>query len=110
MACRTVQVRACSVCSKAAEPNRPPVLFVFVSNRTSRGPKKFCSRRTRTEQWPVRFEFVRDVRENVADISRMTFGLHITSKQQLEPSVFPAIPISTLSSLAALPPHHFRYL
>jgi hypothetical protein len=76
LACRTVQVRVCSVCSvrgrteqshcsKAAEPNRPPVRFVFVSNRTITDPKKFCSRRTRTEQWSVRFEFVRDVRENI---------------------------------------------
>jgi hypothetical protein len=111
MACRTVQVRVCSVCSKAAEPNRPPVRFVFVSNRTTTGPKKFCSRRTRTEQWSVRFEFVRDVRENVEDKPRMTFDLHITSKQQSEPSVFPTVPISSLSSLVVLPPHRrFRYL
>jgi hypothetical protein len=106
-----VQVRVCSVCSKAAEPNRPPVRFVFVSNRTITGPQKFCSRRTRTEQWSVRFEFVRDVRENVADKSRMTFELHITSKQQLELPVLPTVPISSLSSLAVLPPpRRYRYL
>jgi len=120
-ACRTVQVRVCSVCSvrgrteqshcsKAAEPNRPPVRFVFVSNRTSTGPKMFCSRRTRTEQCSVRFEFVRDVRENVADRSRMTFELHTTSKQQSEPPVSPTVPISSLSSLAVLPHRRFRYL
>jgi hypothetical protein len=54
MACRTVQVRVCSVCSvqsriehrhcsRVAEPNKPPVLFVFSLNRTSNGSKKFCS-------------------------------------------------------------------
>ena len=43
------------------------VLFVFGSNRTSNDSKKFCSRRTRTEQWSVRFVFVRNVRKNIMD-------------------------------------------
>src|SRR5436190_20885989 len=98
MACRTVQVRVCSVCSvrsrtehrhcsRVAEPNRPPVLFVFGSNRTSNGSKKFCSRRTRTEQWSVRLVFVRNVRKNIMDKLRLqdvelsvTFELLINSK------------------------------
>src|SRR5436189_6406161 len=84
MACRTLQVRVCSVCSvrsrteqlhclKAAEPNRPPVRFVFFSNRTNKGPKQFCSRRTRTEQCSVRFEFVRNVRKKHV-MGKSTFG------------------------------------